>query len=72
MIKNADWTHLYNKDTEMVTLLNVQLKRLEVNSVSPCLLLLPLSRDHRSFHTCFVYFEWSDRGHRVPYFEFSL
>jgi len=68
----ADWKNLYKKDTEMVTLLNVRLKRLEVNSVSPCFLLLLLSRDYRRFHTGFVYFEWSDREHRVEYFEFSL
>jgi len=68
----ADWRILYKKDTEMVTLLNVRLKRLEVNSVSLCFLLLLLSRDYRRFYSGFVYFEWSDREHRASYFEFSL
>jgi len=56
----------------MVTLLNVRLKRLEVNSVSPCLLLQPPSRDHRKSHIGFIYFEWLNREHRVFYFKVSL
>ena len=68
----ADWTNLYNKDSEMVTLLNVRLKGLGANSLSTCLVLAPLSRDDRRFHTGFVYFEWSNREHRVFYLELSL
>lgn len=67
-----EWANLYNKDAELVRPLSMRLEGLGANSVRPCFLLPPLSRDSERVHTAFIYLEWSNRESRVFHLEFPF